>query len=256
MLKKVLKHPKLILAVSIVITVLLAIPLSTIRVESSIRQFFPQKHEAYQRLNRTEEEFGSMISIGVSLETPGESILTKEYVEIIRNITYELENVPETSNIQSLVNIDYIEGDNGTINVCPILESDITSPVTDDDLNLIKERLAAWEDMYDLVVISKDGKATQLALNVNPKAELAVQQQSLREIRSIVLKNIEGTDLKVKIYGDPVISEDAKAFLISDLAVLIPLVVLVVLISLYFSFSSLDGTILPLITVLMSTSQP
>ena len=88
MLKKVLKHPKLILAVSIVITVLLAIPLSTIRVESSIRQFFPQKHEAYQRLNRTEEEFGSMISIGVSLETPGESILTKEYVEIIRNITY------------------------------------------------------------------------------------------------------------------------------------------------------------------------
>ena len=256
MLKKVLKHPKLILAVSIVITVLLAIPLSTIRVESSIRQFFPQKHEAYQRLNRTEEEFGSMISIGVSLETPGESILTKEYVEIIRNITYELENVPETSNIQSLVNIDYIEGDNGTINVCPILESDITSPVTDDDLNLIKERLAAWEDMYDLVVISKDGKATQLALNVNPKAELAVQQQSLREIRSIVLKNIEGTDLKVKIYGDPVISEDAKAFLISDLAVLIPLVVLVVLISLYFSFSTLDGTILPLITVLMSTSQP
>ena len=253
MLKKVLKHPKLILAVSIVITVLLAIPLSTIRVESSIRQFFPQKHEAYQRLNRTEEEFGSMISIGVSLETPGESILTKEYVEIIRNITYELENVPETSNIQSLVNIDYIEGDNGTINVCPILESDITSPVTDDDLNLIKERLAAWEDMYDLVVISKDGKATQLALNVNPKAELAVQQQSLREIRSIVLKNIEGTDLKVKIYGDPVISEDAKAFLISDLAVLIPLVVLVVLISLYFSFSTLDGTILPLITVLMST---
>lgn len=253
MLKKVLKHPKLILAVSIVITVLLAIPLSTIRVESSIRQFFPQKHEAYQRLNRTEEEFGSMISIGVSLETPGESILTKEYVEIIRNITYELENVPETSNIQSLVNIDYIEGDNGTINVCPILESDITSPVTDDDLNLIKERLAAWEDMYDLVVISKDGKATQLALNVNPKAELAVQQQSLREIRSIVLKNIEGTDLKVKIYGDPVISEDAKAFLISDLEVLIPLVVLVVLISLYFSFSTLDGTILPLITVLMST---
>ena len=31
MLKKVLKHPKLILAVSIVITVLLAIPLSTDR---------------------------------------------------------------------------------------------------------------------------------------------------------------------------------------------------------------------------------
>ncbi|MGI5069790.1 MMPL family transporter [Treponema pectinovorum] len=253
MLKKLLRHPKIIMTTSIILTILLAIPLSTIRIESSIRQFFPQNHEAYRRLNKTEDKFGSMISIGVSFETQGETILTKEYVETIRKITSDLENVPNTSNIQSLVNIDYIEGNNGTINVAPVLEKDISEPITDDDLALIQERLTAWEDMYNLVVISKDGKGTQLALNVDPNVDLATQQEALKQVRSIVMEDVKGTDLDVKIYGDPVISEDAKSYLLSDLTVLIPLVILVVLISLYFSFSTMDGTILPLITVLMST---
>ncbi len=253
MLKKLLHHPKLIMAVSILLTVALAVPLSTIRVESSIRQFFPQKHEAYQRMTDTEAQFGSMISIGASLETPGETILTKEYISTIRKISADLENVPNTSNVQSITNIDYIEGDNGTINVAPLLEKDLTEEITDEDIKTIRERLTAWEDMYDLVVISKDGRATQLALNVDPLVDLATQQAALREVRKIILEDIKDTDLMVKIYGDPVISEDSKAYVLSDLFILIPLVILVVLISLYFSFSTMDGTILPLITVLMST---
>jgi len=201
----------------------------------------------------TEAEFGSMISIGISLETPGETILKKEYIQTIRKIVSDLETVENTSDVQSITNIDYIEGDQGTINVAPLLEKDITQEITDDDIKLLRERLTAWEDMYDLVVISKDGRATQIALNVDPLVDLATQQKALREVRKIVTDDIKDTDLILKIYGDPVISEDSKAFVLSDLMVLIPLVIVVVLISLYFSFSTLDGTILPLITVLMST---
>ncbi len=57
----------------------------------------------------------------------------------------------------------------------------------------------------------------------------------------------------IRYYGDPVISEQSKEFMIGDLAVLIPLVILVVMVSLYFSFSTLEGMLLPLISVLMST---
>ncbi len=253
MLKKLLQHPKIVLAISIIITLILSVPLTTIRVESSIRQFFPQKHEAYKRMQDTEAEFGSMISIGISLETPGETILKKEYIQTIRKIVSDLETVENTSDVQSITNIDYIEGDQGTINVAPLLEKDMTQEITDYDIKLLRERLTAWEDMYDLVVISKDGRATQIALNVDPLVDLATQQKALREVRKIVTDDIKDTDLILKIYGDPVISEDSKAFVLSDLMVLIPLVIVVVLISLYFSFSTLDGTILPLITVLVST---
>ncbi len=258
-MKNLLKHPKLYIAISIVITVLFAIPLKNIRIESSIRSFFPQKHEAFTRLTKTEDEFGSMIAIGVSLESPGDTILTPQYIETIRKITDDLEQVENTSDVTSITNIDYIVGDNGTIEVAPLLQknndSELYEPVTLEDIGTITKRLADWEDMYDLVVISKDGRGTQISLTVNPKASLAEQDKALKTVRKIVKDNLEidKSDLMVKFYGQPVISEESKAFMLSDLAGLIPLVILVVLISLFFSFRTADGTILPLITVLMAT---
>lgn len=252
-MKFTLKHPKIVIAFCAILTILLAIPLKNIRIESSIRQFFPQHHESYQRLKDTEEKFGSMIAIGISLETPEETILTPAYIDIIRNITNALESVENTSDVKSIVNIDYIEGDNGAINVAPLLDKDSDIPTTEEDIAVITDRLTDWEEMYDLVVINKDRTATQVSLNVNQNASLDEQQEALTEVRKIVNESISGTDLSVKFYGDPVISEDSKRFLLSDLLHLIPLVILVVAVSLFFSFSTIHGTVLVLLSVLMST---
>ncbi len=252
-MRKLLKHPILIIAASCIITAVLAVPLRTIQIESSIRQFFPTKHEAYMRLNETEEQFGSMISIGISLETPADTILTSEYISAIRTLTQHLENIEYTDNVTSITNIDYIEGIDGAINVAPLLENNDDGAITDTDVVNITERLANWEDMYNLVVISNDGKATQVSLTVDPSISPNEQQEVLDKVRGVVIEDLKETDLIYKLYGDPVTSENSKAYLLTDLISLIPLVVLVVLISLYFSFHTLDGTILPLITVLMST---
>lgn len=254
-MRKILKHPFIVIGLSILITVIFAIPLRKIKIESSIRQFFPQEHEAFQRLNKTEDQFGSMLAIGISLETPGETILTKEYVDLIRKITSELKTVQNTDDVKSITNVDFIEGKEGTIEVAPLLDKDDSEEITDEDVALIQERLTSWEDMYNLVVISNNRRASQIVLSVNQKASLAEQATALTDVRKIVFDNLEKakSDLSVRFYGDPVISENSKAFMLSDLTCLIPLVVLVVLISLYFSFSTKEGTILPLITVLMST---
>lgn len=254
-MRKLLKHPFIIIGISCLITVIFALPLKRIKIESSIRQFFPQKHEAYQRLNKTEDEFGSMLAIGVSFETPGESILTTEYVDVIRKITSDLQGVQNIDNVTSLTNIDFIKGDNGTIEVAPILNKDDSEPIEQADVDLIAERLASWEDMYNLVVISKDGRGTQIAMNVDQHSSLAEQAESLKEVKKIVTDDLAEakSDLSVKFYGDPVVSDNSKSFMISDLLNLIPLVILVVLISLYCSFNTLEGMVLPLITVLMST---
>lgn len=257
-MRKLLKHPFIVIGISVLLTVAFAFPLRKIKIESSIRQFFPQKHEAFQRLNATEDKFGSMLAIGVSLESPGETILRPEYVNVIRNITADLERLENAENITSLTKIDYIEGDQGVINVAPLFDKPLDEPVTEEDVTLITERLANWEDMYNLVVLSKDGRATQIALNVNHKATLDEQAVLLNNVRRVVMENIAVFDSDLNInsiryYGDPVISEQSKEFMMGDLAVLIPLVILVVMVSLYFSFSTLEGMLLPLISVLMST---
>lgn len=252
-MRTLLKHPKFIIILNVLITIALAIPLKNIKLENSIRDFFPLKHEAYQRLTETEEQFGSMIAIGISLETRRDSIMEEKTLDVIRKITAELEGVENTSDVVSITNIDYISNTDDGIKVAPLLDKGNLEPVTKQDSLTLRERLVNWWRMYDGVIINDNEKGTQISLSVDPNVPSSAQTKALDEVREIVLRNIAGTDLKMKLYGEPVISQDSRQFMLTDLAILIPLVVLVVLISLNASFVTLDGTLLPLLTVLMST---
>ena len=123
-MRKILKCPALIIGLCILITAVFSVPLKNIRIESSIRQFFPKKQAAYQRLTDTENQYGSMIAIGVSLETPGPDILTTEYIDVIRKITEELESVKDAEDVTSISSIDYIESKEGAIQVSPLFDKD------------------------------------------------------------------------------------------------------------------------------------
>ena len=72
-------------------------------------------------------------------------------------------------------------------------------------------------------------------------------------MKKIVSEEVSGTGLNQTVYGDTVVSDEAHTFMVHDLVCLIPLVVLVVSLSLFFSFKTTDGTLLPLLTVLIST---
>ena len=128
-----------------------------------------------------------------------------------------------------------------------------------EDMESIKQRLVDWQEMYNRVIITDDGKTTQMMITLEPKDENGDmlnskrQMASLHEIQKICEEAVEGSDLEVRYFGDPVLSDDGYNFMISDLLVLIPFVALVVLLSLYFSFHTWSGTLLPLITVLMAT---
>ena len=86
------------------------------------------------------------------------------------------------------------------------------------------------------------------------KNDSARQQFVLKQVTKIVEKETAGKKLVVKIVGEPVQSMNSKNYMMSDLVGLIPLVAVVVIISLYLSFHTMEGTLLPLITVLMSAS--
>ena len=174
-MRTLLKHPKLIIILNVLITIALAIPLKNIKLENSIRDFFPLKHEAYKRLTDTEAQFGSMISIGVSLKTTRKSIMEKENLDIIRKITTELEGVENTSNVVSMTNIDYISNTDDGIKVAPILDKSDLEPITKKDSLTVQERLVSWWRMYDDVIINDDGTATQIALSVDPTVPSSAQ---------------------------------------------------------------------------------
>ncbi len=250
-MKNLLKHPKLIVFICLALTVALAAPLVSVSIENTVRRYMPPKSDSYTRLIDTEDQFGSMISIGISLETDDETILTPEYLEVIRKITDQIDSLDGIKSINSITKIDYVYSLDGGLAAGQLLDDDYTGSKA--DIQAVKEKIIDWQDMYNRVIIDDDFQAAQIAAIIDPDFGSTQQIELLHKIQKIAYEAIEGHNLEVRFYGDPVLSDNASDYMIHDLLTLIPLVTLVVLLSLYFSFHTFSGTLLPLISVLMST---
>ena len=250
-MKNILKHSKLVIFVCLAITVALALPLVSVSIENTVRRYMPPKSESYTRLIGTEDQFGSMISIGISLETDNETILTSEYIDVIRQITDQIDALEGIKSINSITKIDYVYSLDGGLAAGQLLDDDYTGSKA--DIQKIKQKIIDWQDMYNRVIIDDDFQAAQIAATVDPEFGSTQQIELLHKIQKIAYDAIKGHDLEVRFYGDPVLSDNASDYMIHDLLTLIPLVTLVVLLSLYFSFHTFSGTLLPLISVLMAT---
>lgn len=267
--KKFFKHPWVVIVSCIILTGFFGFFIKDLKIDNSVRQFLPQKSESYERLVETENQFGSMIVVGVSLEDKNGDILTPENIQVVKNITDRILELDQVDSIDSLTHIDYVCNQDGSISATQLIPEDYTG--SDEDIFSIKEKLVQWDEMYNRVIVNDDNSATQMQITIHSlsndeKSELEkengtktlteseIQQKVLDEIREIVTEETKNFDnLDFKIFGDPVVAENARKFMLSDLLRLIPLVIVVVLLSLYFSFKTADGTFLPLITVCMAT---
>ena len=66
MIKKMLKCSWLVIILSLVITAFFGWQLRTISIENTVRMYMPQSSESYQRMLKAEEDFGSMMVLGIS----------------------------------------------------------------------------------------------------------------------------------------------------------------------------------------------
>ncbi len=272
MVPRFYKRPWIIVAVCAAVTVFFGVQLPNLKIENDIREYLPHKDASYARLTSTEDQFGSMYLIGVSLETDAPSILTPENISVVGNITARVENLDNVDGVDSLSNIDYVCSQDGSLVATALVDDSLFETDADGrlkfvgseaDIAEINRKLIGWDEMYDRVMISDDRRATQMQITLLGKTvdadgnEVKVSNDDrmavLHSVKAIVAEETAGTNLRTTVYGDPVISDEARTFMLSDLVRLIPLVVLVVIVCLFCSFTTLDGTLLPLLTVLMST---
>ena len=268
--KRFFKHPPVIIVLCVVITGVLGFFIKDLTIDNSIRQFLPQKDASYTRLSETEEQFGSMMVIGVSLEAKDGTILTPEYIDVIREITDKSLELSEVSDVDSLTHIDFVCESDGFISASQLIPDTYTGST--EDIEQIQNRLNEWDAMYNRVIMNDNMTGTQLQVTLASydkehekelaeklgkkkiRSEAEMQEGVLDDVTAIVNEATKGHNLDVKIYGNPVVMQNSRKFMLADLTRLIPLVIEVVLLSLYFSFKTMDGTLLPLITVVMSTS--
>jgi predicted RND superfamily exporter protein len=234
----------------LIITTFFGFQIPKLVIDNDVKNYLPHDLPDYTLLQESEDIYGSEILMDVALTTNNDSILSSDNVNKIRELTQSFETLENVDKVQSLTNIDYLTSENGGMVASTLVADDFNNSTA--EIQEIKEKLVDWQEMYDGVIISKDMRGSQIIITIDKDITPDEMDTLYDQIASIVNEH-NSIDLEITMAGDPVLSQKAREYMNTDLTGLIPLVTIILMLCLFFSFKKFEGMILPVITVLIST---
>jgi len=143
----------------------------------------------------------------------------------------------------SYINADFVEGSKDTFRVDKLMSKNV-------DIPLLKKRIKSWS-VYKGFLISDNEDAVAIIVTLQSS-----HKDTSTKVLSYIKKEIAASGLqqnKIFIAGEPVVTTLLGEYMIGDLEVLFPFVIIVVMFLLLVSFRQFGPMIIPLIAVLFST---
>ena len=240
----VIKHRKAVIFITVLITLILGYCLKDLTINADITSYLPKSDPVVKLFNYIGEEYGGNSLAMVALET--DNIFNKETIEQLNYLTSQFKLLDGVSYVTSLANVlDIKKGEDG-IEIGRLID-EYALPKTAKELQKLKKYTLS-KNMYRGRLISDDAKATLIICRLNVEIDKIKTAKQLKEI-------IKKADLKEKVYfgGIPFQMIDISNIILNDMRVLIPFILLLIFISLFLSFRTLRGVLIPILSVLIST---
>lgn len=241
----ILRYRLTIILTTIGLTIFFGIGLSKLSINSDMLSYLKPDDPVVKLFNRIGEDYGgntlAMVAVG------SDTVFSVNTLNLIKDLTEKYSNINGVSNVMSLTNILNIKKTDGGLEISKLIDK-YNIPQTRKDLDQLK-KYTLDEDMYAGKIISKDGSFTLLICRLQNDIDKGVVAEKIKRIT----ESMKGNH-KVYYNGLPLQMIELNEYIAGDLGKLIPIVVLVVILILYFSFRSKRGVILPLTTVVISST--
>ena len=239
-IKFVQHRPWLVIAVVFAITVGLASFLPRMEFDASIENMMPQDDPVLAELQDAVADFGSQDLFFIAIES--DDVFRPATLQKIADLTAALEEVPAVKGVENPFNVQMVESSFFGIEIAPMAAE---VPKTADEIEAFKARILA--SPYGGRLITADGRGAALMLDVEWDLEGNNREKVIYEIISVVEGYI-GPE-QIHMVGDAYILHYTEQAMKRDLRNLVPIVVLVIATTLYFTFRSFLGVLVPLLTV-------
>ena len=236
-----------ILVVSALMTLGAGALMTRLKVDTDFANYISPDDPIVQRVRQAGEVFGSSHTVVVLVES--KDSFAPEIVQAIARLTKGFRNEPGVSSVMSLTNIVDIKKTASGLEVADL----IPSQALGDPAALAEvKRYTQGKSSYSSFLVSADGQFTAIYINI---AESAKKDEVAKRLRVVTetLWPEASRPAKVHFAGEPMIMNYLDRIIVQDMVVLVPLVVLLLLGILYFSFRTLRGVVLPMLAVLMAT---
>ncbi len=226
------EHPRLIVVLTIVITLAFMSQFSKIRTDTNPKNMLPATSDVRVWNDSVDKTFGlyeDMIVVGIVNE---KGILNKESLAKVNRITDEILKIKGVAarDVNSFPTITNVTAEGGVLKVAPLM-----SEIPKDDGEIAALRKMLFENLLFINrIISKDGKTTALYV---PLEKGSNGKEIADKIKEIIKK--EKGDEKYYVAGDPVARDTFGAEMFKLMAIFAPIAGMVMLLVRYLMFRDL-----------------
>ena len=241
-------RPIWIVGLVIALTLAFGSQIPRIKIDPRVEIVLRQNNPVEKEYAANKERFASYADILVGMMH--EDIYNPASMGKIQAIMEETEGIRGVKKVTSILNVKNIQGVDGGLEVKPMAAGG-TVPRTPGEFDGLRERAMSW-NVYDGTYVTRDGKGTALAIVLQDDIETDDIVPIYYRLENIVQKH-QGPE-EFFISGPTVVEALQGHYMIKDLELLVPLVLVVLLASLFVFFRSIQGMLLPLLGVALSCS--
>ncbi|HZI81985.1 MAG TPA: outer membrane lipoprotein-sorting protein [Vicinamibacterales bacterium] len=246
----IVAHRLVVVAAILLMTGFFVSRLGSLQVDSNPDLWAPQNHVYVETTNRLEELFGgrNLTVIGIVPKTG--DIYQPKVLAKIKRIQDELELVPHAvrHNILSLAarKVKEVKGGPEGMEVRPMME---TVPRTAEEVARLKAAVASMP-IYINALVSPDGKAATVVADFT-QDERSPNFIALNEAMHRIVDRERDADVDIRLGGITIIGEAADVQFLK-MPIFFGAALVIILLVQYWSFRSLQGMLLPMLTGILS----
>jgi uncharacterized protein len=233
-----------IIIVTVALTGFFGYQLRYMRVNSDVISYLPKTDKAVTLFNEIGEKFnGNSLAI-ITIEDT--ALFSRASLMRIDSLTEKLKLLQDVSSVTSITNIIDIKKTSDGLEISRLV--DLTAMP---DSQEAFDRLKAYtlsQEMYKGRLVAEDGKTMVVVCQLSDKGD---KMRAVAEIKTTVASMRLAS--KVNFGGMPEMIYQIQTVIFSDLTKLIPIVSLLIVLTLFVSFGTLRGVVIPLLSVLIAT---
>jgi len=238
----IVDHPWWVIGAVAAITVALAVPVSTLRINVDFRTYVDQNDAAYRLLNEAEDRYGSQNLVMIAIVHP-DGIFNTTTLAKIEALEARFTAIPGIDDVRGPLGQDVIVSTDTALEIGPAAV-DAQAPVTPEELEAYRRRVMEIESMVGFLV-SENEDAAAIVLQL----ETGVDQAAVStEIRTAV-DELGTAPEQFFISGEPYRQLTLTESITADLKIMIPIILAVMATVLFASFGKLRGVWIPLLVV-------
>ena len=241
----IIKHRNLILIAIVLISILSLFGIRKIHFSNKMTSWLSKKDPRLYLFLKTSDEFAINNLIFVMIKPKRGDVFTKDFLERVKEFTEKIKERKEIFIVTSITNTSDIRKSEDGIEVRDLIEN---IPENDSQLRKLKDYILSKEN-YVGNVVSKDGKWTGVSVFIKEKYD------PIKVTGDIIIpaaKKIFRGKAELFFSGVPSDSYFANEYTIKDLKLLTPLIILLIIFVLFFSFKDFQGILFPSLVVIIS----